>query len=148
MTIQGWSWTGTGVFSAVAVAAAVYPDTFSAATVAVDVVLLIAGVVAFAVAYTGAIRRSRTDAIGIGGLFFLAGGCAPAPVRRSLLGALAVQVVVALATAAARPYTNLAAGVLVPVFGVALCGLWASRHGTFEPRELSIRADPPPVTGE
>lgn len=148
MTIQAWSWTGTGVFSVVAVAATVYPDTFSTATVAVDVVLLVAGCVAFAVAYMGAIRRSRTDAIGIGGLFFLAGGCAPAPVRRSLLGALALQVAVALATAAARPYTNLAAGVLVPVFGVALCGLWASRYGIFEPRQPSIRADAPTGTGE
>ena len=48
---------------------------------------------------------------------------------------LAVEVVVALGAAIARPYTSLAAGTLVPVYGLALCGLWAARHGTFPPRE-------------
>lgn len=134
MTIQRWSWLGTAVFGVVSVLATAWPQRLSPVAVAVDAGLAAAGCAAFAVAYLGAIRRSRTDAIGIGGLFFLAGGCAPAAVRRSLRGALGTQVVVALGTAFARPYTNLAAGVLVPVFGVAMCGLWASRYGTFEPR--------------
>jgi hypothetical protein len=55
-------------------------------------------------------------------------------VRAALLGSLAVEVVVALATAAARPYTSVASGILVPVYGLALCGLWAARHGRFAPR--------------
>jgi hypothetical protein len=71
--------------------------------------------------------------IAVTSLFFLSGS-APAPVRRSLLGAFGVQVVVAFATAIARPYTSLAAGTLVPVYGIGLCGLWAARYGTFKPR--------------
>jgi hypothetical protein len=128
------SWWGTGVFSVVSVAAAVTPSVFSTFAVAVDTVLFLAGCVLFGISFLRAVGRSRTDAIGIGGLYFLAGDTAPAAIRKALLGSLAVEVVVALGTAFARPYTNLAAGVLVPVYGVGLCGLWASKHGTFGPR--------------
>jgi hypothetical protein len=50
------------------------------------------------------------------------------------LGSLAVEVVVAFGTAAARPYTIAASAILAPVYGLALCGLWAARYGTFPPR--------------
>lgn len=92
------------------------------------------GVVVFFWAYAIAVNRSRRDAIGIGGLFFLAGGVAPAPVRRALLGSLATQVAVGVGTAAARPFTSLAFGVLAPLYGLALTGLWAARRGRFEHR--------------
>jgi hypothetical protein len=85
-------------------------------------------------AYAIAIGRSRFDAIGIGGLYFLAGS-APAPVRRLLLGALAVQTVVAFATAGARPFSALAFGILVPMFGLGLSGRWGARYGNFDPRD-------------
>ena len=125
---------GTALFAATAVAAAVWPGTLGRPALVLDVVLFAAGVAAFAGGYLRGVDRSRRDLVSIGGLWFLAGGVAPATVRRDLLGALAVQVVVGLATAIARPYTDLAAGVLVPVYGLGLCGLWASRHGTFPPR--------------
>ncbi len=127
------------MFVVVAVAAAAAPDLLGAPALVLDVVLFLAGCVIFVLAFLRAAERSRTDAIGIGGLFFLAGDVAPAGVRRRLIGALVVQVVVGLATAAVRPYTNLAAGTLVPVLGLGLCGLWAARYGRFGPR-----ASPPP----
>ena len=73
------------------------------------------------------------EELSVAGVFFLSGS-APAPVRRALLGDLTVQVVVALATATARPYTPLAFGVLVPVFGLGMCGLWGATAGRFPPR--------------
>jgi len=132
----------TAVFVVAAVAAAASPDTFGGPALVLDVALFAAGCVVFALAFARAAERSRTCAIGIGGLFFLAGGVAPAGPRRLLIGALAVQVVVGLGTAAIRPYTNLAAGTLVPVFGLGLCGLWAATYGRFGPR-----AAPPPERG-
>jgi hypothetical protein len=57
-------------------------------------------------------------------------------------GCLAVQTVVGLGTALARPSTDgkagsvLAFGVLVPMLGLGLNGLWVSRYGTFGPRRL------------
>jgi hypothetical protein len=70
-------------------------------------------------------------AIGIGGLYFLAGS-APKKVQAHLMGSLAVEVVVAIFTASVRVFTSLAFGILVPVFGLAMAGLWGARHGVFE----------------
>jgi len=55
-------------------------------------------------------------------------------VRISMLGALGVQIVAGIATAAVRPYTSLAFGVLVPLFGLAMCGLWSATSGVFPAR--------------
>jgi len=127
------SWGGTGVFVVVAVTAVVV-DAVRPLAVAVSLVLFALGTAAFLWSYAVAINRSRTDAIGIGGLYFLAGDTAPADVRRSMMASLAVQTIVALATASARPFTSLAFGILVPVFGLGLAGLWGARYGIFEPR--------------
>jgi hypothetical protein len=126
------SWWGTATFAVTAVGADLYSALESLAF-AVAVILFVAGCAAFIAAYLRAVSRSRVDLIAVSSLFFLTGS-APGPVRRSLLGALAVQIVVALATAIARPYTSLAAGTLVPVYGLGLCGLWAARYGMFKPR--------------
>jgi len=67
-------------------------------------------------------------------VYFMSGGVAPKEVRVSLLGALGVQIVVGVATAAVRPYTSLAFGVLVPLFGLAMCGLWSATSGVFPAR--------------
>jgi len=127
------SWIGTVVFTVSAIATAIAPHTFVALGVGVSMVLFLAGIVVFLWAFAVAVGRSRTDLIGMGGLFFLAGS-APRHIRRSLLGSLGVEVLVGLATAAVHPFTPLAFGVLVPMYGLALCGLWAARHGTFPPR--------------
>ncbi|MBW3614311.1 MAG: hypothetical protein KY439_03255 [Actinobacteria bacterium] len=127
------SWSGTALFTATA-AAAVVEEAARPAAAAVAVGLNVVGVAVFFWAYAVAVNRSRSDAIGIGGLFFLAGEVAPRQVRRSLLAALAAQVAVGLATAAARPFTSLAFGVLVPLYGLALTGLWGAKYGRFEAR--------------
>ena len=129
------SWLGTAVFAATAVAA-VAVEAARIPALAVAAALFAAGIVVFFWAYGIAVGRSRTDAIGIGGLFFLAGkDTAPAAeAKRHLLASLAAQTVVGLATAGARPFTTLAFGVLVPLYGLALTGLYGARHGRFGPR--------------
>jgi hypothetical protein len=103
-------------------------------TVVVSLVLFAVGTVAFLAAYFRAIGRSRYEAIGMGGLFFLAGS-APGRVQRLLLGALAVQVVVAFVAASVRIYTPVAFGLLVPMYGLGLAGLWGARYGSFPKRQ-------------
>ena len=125
---------GTAVFVVAAVAATIFVDDLGLAAAIVSLVLFAAGCVFFLWAYGVAISRSRTDAIGIGGLYFLQGS-APRNVQVALLVPLAVEVVVALATAAIRPFTPLAFGVLVPMYGLGLAGLWGAKFGTFGPRE-------------
>ena len=116
------SWIGTVAFAVTAIAAvAAAPARIPA--VAVALALFAAGVGTFFWAYAIAVGRSRTDAIGIGGWFFLAGReTAPAADKRQLLASLAAQTAVALATAGLRPFTTLAFGVLAPLFGLSLTG--------------------------
>ena len=97
------------------------------------------GCAAFLWAYAVAIGRSRYDDLTMAGVFFLADRVAPARVTRSFRVLLAVQVVVAVATAAVRPFTALAFGVLVPVFGLGLMALWGARHGAFRPALDAVR---------
>ena len=132
------SWIGTAVFAASAVAAvATRPPPIPAVVVAAG--LFMAGIGIFFWAYAIAVGRSRTDSIGIGGLFFLAGpDTAPGPDKRHLLASLGAQTVIALGSAAARPFTTLAFGVLVPLYGLALTGLYGARHGRFGPRPSKL----------
>lgn len=128
------SWASTALFAVVATLATVFPDQLAVAAAVVDVALFVVGVVAFLWAYALAVGRSRTDAVGIGGLYFLAGS-APKAVRLHLLGSLGVQTTVAIVTASVRVYTPVAFGILVPMLGLGLAGLWGARHGSFPPRQ-------------
>ena len=132
--ILNWSWTGTGIFTLTAVAATIAPSWFERPAIVVALVLFWAGLVIMAWAFLIAVQRSRTYAIGIGGLYFGAGS-APKVVQRILLTSLAVQVTVALVTASIRIFSSLAFGILVPVYGLGLTGLWCARYGRFEPRD-------------
>lgn len=127
------SWAGTGAFAITTVAALVGPEVLLIPAAVVDVVLFIAGCVVFALALVIAVQRSRTEVIDLSGLFTLT--TAPANVRRSLIGSLLAEIGVALAAAVARPAT--AAGILVPVYGLAMCGVWAARKGQFPPRPVA-----------
>ena len=130
------SWVGTVGFAGSAVAAVLAPSTLEPAALVVAVALFAGGCAIFLWAFLVVAGRSRTDRMELAQIWFLAGPPTPRAVRRSLLGALAVQVVIGLATAGARPYTSLAAGALVPMWGLGLCGLWAARHGTFPARPV------------
>jgi hypothetical protein len=136
---------GTALFALSAVIEALLLTRWSELVgVAIALGLFFAGCLAFALAYAFAVRRSRIDEITVGSLFLLLGPVVPNRTKRVLTGLLAAQVLVAAVTAAVRPFTPLAFGILVPVFGVGLSGLWAARHGQFPPRQIAR----PPATGE
>jgi hypothetical protein len=128
------SWAGTIAFTLTSVLGASNPDPFSGLSSIVSIALFAAGCLVFFAAFARAVSRSRTDDITVATLFLLMGPGTPPEVRRRLLTSLAVEVVVAVAAAAARPFTSQAAGVLAPMWGLSMCGLWAARHGRFEPR--------------
>jgi len=98
------------------------------------------GVVAFLWGYWSAVQRSREDNISVAAMYFLIDKCAPKSVARQMNGLLTMQVLVALVTAGMRSSTDgkrgstLAFGILVPMLGLGLNGLWAAFHGRFEPR--------------
>lgn len=140
-TLIWLSWAGTLISCVTSIANAITGDRkdywLSAAPA---LVLLALGCVAFLWAFAVAVERSRTEAIGVGGLFFLE-GCAPRRVQLVMMASVAVQTVVPLGVAIFRPFTAFA--VLAPVWALGLAGLWGARHGTFPPRSDAADADRP-----
>jgi len=140
---------GTVVFTVTAVFAAVVFTTAAQWVGAVTAMGLFAiGVFAFLWSFWNAVQRSREEQISVTQVYLLLGSPTPPRVRRIMLAMLAVQTVVALATALSRPDgpdgspgSSLAVGILVPMFGMGLNGLWAAFHGTFEPRNDLHHAD-------
>lgn len=127
---------GTAVFLVAGVHATIdleRPHLF----VLVSLLEFVVGTMVFAYAFWRGIDRSRTEAIGIGGLFF-ASGSAPKRVQMLLVGSFAVQCIAAIVFASIRLYTAVAFGVLSPMWSLGLTGLWCALHGTFPQREPEL----------
>lgn len=147
---------GTIVFVVTAVlAAAFFTTTFQWIGAITALSLFAIGVFAFLWAYFHAVGRSRTEEIGVAQLYVMTGPPTPAPVRRTMLALLAVQVLTAAATTFARldgpdgnPGSSLAVGFLVPMLGFGLNGLWVAFHGVFPPRRLKSSIDGVPARPE
>lgn len=134
---------GTAAFVLVVAIGLLFRDDRPAqfAVGAISMVLFATGAVAALWAYVSALERSRVHEIGVANLYLLTGPTAPTPVKRLMSALLATQVVVALAGAivgaiglSGSEVNALAFGILVPMFGIGLNGIWAVRHGTFGPR--------------
>jgi membrane-bound metal-dependent hydrolase YbcI (DUF457 family) len=107
----------------------------------VSMVLFTIGVAATLWAYTRALDRSRVEEVGVANLYLLTGHTAPTTVARTMTAALVVQSVAAVGGAWAGmvglgegQLNALAFGVLVPMFGIGMNGVWAARHGSYGPR--------------
>lgn len=128
------AYVGTGALVVTSVAAALAPDVFGVVHAVWSCVLFAVGTGALLWAYALGVSRSRTDAVTLGGLFFLSGPTAPAALRRPFRIALGVEVVAVVVAAAIRPYTEVAFGILAPTFGLGLMSMWGGRHGAFPAR--------------
>jgi hypothetical protein len=138
------TWVATAVFTATAVAAAALPPgPLRPVAAGVALACFALGCGLYLAGYARAVQRSRLEEISMAALTTLAGGTAPPVVRRQLLGATALQVVVAVGTAAWRPFTSLAFGILAPVLGIGAQAFWASRFGVFPRRKVKAPRRPP-----
>lgn len=127
------SLVGTVIF-AVTTALAVFVDALRPVNVVTTLALFAAGCVAMVIAFFVGVDRSRTEDVSVAGLFLLMGSV-PRETRIQLHGLTASQIVIGVAGAAMRPFTSLAFGILVPMFGLGLAGLWAAWFGIFRPRK-------------
>jgi len=107
----------------------------------VSIVLFAVGVGASLWAYAAALDRSRVQEIGVANLYLLTGRTAPGPIKRSMLVSLTVQVLASFGAATVgvvgledSQLNALAFGVLVPMFGIGMNGVWAARYGAYGPR--------------
>ena len=97
----------TAVFAVVAVVSAIlFTSAWRVVIVAVSLGLFALGVATFLLGYFTAVQRSREEEISVTQLFFLAGEVAPKNVRLAMWYCLAVQCVVGLGVAFARPSTD------------------------------------------
>jgi hypothetical protein len=130
---------GIAVFVVVAAVEALATGPFAVAgpftlvLIVVSLVEFALGSAAFLWAFAVAVSRSRTEAIGMGGLFFLAGS-APRSIQVWLMGAWAIQIAVAFTVASLGVFTGAAFALLAPMWGIGLAGVWGARHGSFPPR--------------
>lgn len=127
-------WWGTAAFTLTAALAALAPDLFRIPAIIVALVLFAVGCGVFLWAFAISVERSRLEEVSVAGVFLLQQST-PKAVQWHLYGALTLQVGVAFGTAAARPFTSLAFGILVPMYGLGLNGLWAARYGRFSARK-------------
>lgn len=140
---------GTIAFTVTALTAAIVFSTPAQWVGAITAMSLFAiGVFAFLWSFYNAAQRSREEEIAVLQMYLLLGSPTPPRVRRIMLSMLVIQVVVALATAIGRseaddgsPGTSLAVGILVPMFGMGLNGLWCAFHGVFPPRRAVGQVD-------
>jgi hypothetical protein len=143
---------GTVIFVATAVfAAAAFTATAQWVGASTAMVLFAVGVFAFLWGFWNAVQRSRDEEVSVTQLYILLGSGTPKEVRRTMLLMLLIQAVAALSTAIWRidgpdgsPGSSLAVGLLVPMFGLGLNGLWASYHAEFgkrmDPEAVAARA--------
>ncbi|HWS44375.1 MAG TPA: hypothetical protein VN636_00810 [Acidimicrobiia bacterium] len=123
------SWASLGIFAAVAIPDAAGIHALSTTAAAVSLVLFLASLPIWLYAFgLVLVRSARGDDIAVGSWVFLAPS-APRDVRRHLLGATAVCVVVALATAWGNPFS-----VLVPMLQLGFAALWGAHFGVYPPR--------------
>ncbi len=134
---------GTAVFvGSASMSAVLFTGALRVVAVIVALFLFAVGVASFLWGYWTAVQRSRTHDIAVVQLYFLVGASAPRGVKRRMNLALVAQMVVGLATAIGRSTTDgragstLAFGILVPMFGLGLNGLWCSKFGTFSARNV------------
>jgi hypothetical protein len=148
----------TSVFVAMSIVAAItFTSPWKTIGVVVSLGCFSVGIVSFLWGYWTAVQRSRVDNISVAALYFLVDKCAPQSVARLMNGALAVQVVVAVATAISRTTTDgkagstLAFGILAPMMGLGLNGLWGATYGSFAPRKFEDSGEVPlqePASGQ
>ena len=124
----------TIAFIVFAIVAAAAPDALRIPFAVFSCALFAIGTFAFLGAYGRALSRSRTDAITIPGIYGLSGS-SPKGVQWRFHLVTLVQTVAAVTTAAIRPFTAQAFGILVPMLGLGLGGLWAARYGVFGERD-------------
>ena len=131
------TFVGTGLLVGTSVAGAVAPDTFGVAHAVLSCVLFAIGTGGFLWAYALGVSRSRVDLVSIPGLFFLTGDTAPVEIRRPFRVALGVEIAAVVIAASIRPYTEVAFGILAPMFAMGLMGAWGGRYGRFPLRSAT-----------
>jgi hypothetical protein len=130
------SWVSLGIFAVFAIPDALGVSAFETPAGIVSLGLFLISLPIWIYSFGLVIvRSSRGDNVEVISWVFLTGNTAPREIRRHLLGATAVSIVLGLATAWANPFS-----VLVPMLSLGFAALWGARHGTYPPRPAPVAA--------
>ena len=99
------------------------------------IVVFMAGAALFSWAFLVAAGRSRYENVSVVGAFFLGDGSTQPADRKWAYGLAAAQSAVGIAAASADPYTAMAFGILVPMFGIGAIAFLGAAHGMFPVRK-------------
>ena len=139
-TLWRVTYAGTGVLVVSSSAVALDPDLFGPVYAALSCLFFLVGTVALLWAFALGISRSRLEEVTIPGLFLLSAPAAPPAVRRRFRRAVVLEMVVVVGAAALHPFTEVAFGVLAPLFGLGCMAVWGGRHARFEDRPAPTAA--------
>jgi hypothetical protein len=129
------SWATIALFALVTIPDALGVDALDTVAAGVSLSLFLASLPMWIYAFgLVLVRSTRGDDIAVGSWVFLVPS-APRDVRRHLLGATVVCIVVALATAWGNPFS-----VLVPMLSLGFAALWGARHGVYPARKMPATA--------
>jgi hypothetical protein len=120
----------TTVFTATAFLGLADTSVTRGIAVVTALVMFAIGMITMLWAYAIAVGRSRVDEIPLAGLFFLSGSV-PKNRQRLFVGLELVQLAVAFTTAGLRPFTSMAFGILAPMAGLGVMGLFGAKVGKF-----------------
>lgn len=127
------AWHSTLGLAVVVVMGMASPELLGPVVVVFSSLLFALGLGMLALGLLAGLRRSRDEEVTVTGLFLLYGS-APFKVRKVFGWALGLQLVVACAGAAVRPYTQVAFGILAPMILFGSACLWSARFGSFSTR--------------
>ncbi len=122
---------GHGAFSVLTWA---FAERFDRLYLVVSAALFIGGTGLLALGLWNGIQRSRTEEVTLTGLAAIDTSYVPPRTRNLLWGMTLLQTAYGVLFASLRPFTDQAFGLLVPLFGLGVTMLWASRFGVFHPR--------------
>ena len=131
-----FSWLATALFGITAFSATWGPDALEIPALVVALGLFGVGAVLFLWAFFLSADRSRLEEVAVVEVYFLAGKVAPGVVKLHFFGALMAQIAIGVTTASIRPFTSLAFGILVPVFGLGVTGRWSAEHADYRTRTV------------
>jgi len=120
-------------FTLAAIIATAFPGPLRIPFAVLSCVLFAVGTGAFLWAYGKALERSRDQDVSVAMIYGMS-GVVPKDVSRRFHLLTLVQTIVAITTAAIRPFTAQAFGILAIMLGIGCAGLWAATHGTFAER--------------
>lgn len=125
----------TAIFTVVSAVTYLLEDRLDVAYAIGCSIAFVIGVAVFALGMWNGIQRSRVDKVTLTGLVAIDGSHVPKAPRNLLWASILIQLVVSIAFASLRPFTQQAFGLLVPVVGLGLATLFGSRFAAFHPRD-------------